>query len=65
MEDLPYNDTEEDNGNSCFSKYKLIFNMISQSIHGKSATLNISSLCKYVGMELTLTHTVQFIQSYV
>ena len=64
MEDLPYDDTEEDNG-SVILVFELIFNMISQSIHAKSATLNINSVCKYVGMELSLTHTVEFIKGYI
>ena len=43
MEDLPYDDTEEDNG-TVVLVLKLIFDMISQSIHAKSAALNINSV---------------------
>ena len=63
MEDLPYDDTEKDNG-TVILVLKLIFDMISQSIHAKSAALNINSVCKYVGME-SRTHTVELIKSYI
>ena len=63
MEDLPHDDTEEDNG-TVILVLKIIFDMISQSIHAKSATLNINSVCKYVGIE-SLTHTVEFIKCYI